>query len=83
MKNFMHKKIVANAVVEELEGGLQVAQNQIAELTARLNSQQNDFESLKTAATETTTASDNNSTIISQMTAMTYQHASDMAQMRQ
>ena len=82
-RDSLHEVDVANAIAEDLEGGLQVAQNQIAELLAKLNAQQQDFASFKTAATATITASNDNSKIISQMTAITSQHASDMLQMRQ
>ena len=70
----MHDVSVANTVVQVLEGGLHVAQNQYAELQLQLNKQKNEINLLKLAQTHqmaVTSYKDNDSTISWQLTAMT------------
>lgn len=45
--NLLHKVGVANTTVKELEGGLQVGQNQIAKVMVRLNAQHEEMHQQK------------------------------------
>lgn len=70
--DWLHGIGVDNAAVQELEGGLQVVQNQTTKLMAQFNDQQEENASLKAslASIEPTTSADDNSTIVLQMTVM-------------
>ena len=72
----LHDVGVANQAVEELEGGLQVVQNENSELRAMFLAQQEEIQSLKTAlaassstiTTPTTVTTNDNNSIVSQLT---------------
>ena len=82
----LHNIGVANTVVQELEGGLQVAQNQVAELQLQLKEQQNELNCLKMVQTQpiaaTASTGDETSTM-SQLTAMTAELAKLQTQYQQ
>lgn len=85
-RDSLHDVGLTNEAVEELEGGLQVVQNEITKLHALFIAQQEKNQSLKALLAETaqTAATDDTSTIVSQlMSAMSTQHAVDMTQMKQ
>ena len=75
-RDTLHDVGVANAAVQDLQGGLQVAQNQVAALQLQLEEQKNEIDSLKSTQTHpTATASygSNDSSISSNLMAMTAQ----------